>query len=806
MSASDQKRMDNAIALANEFASQKSPTYEMQSPFSDNKKQENSDSEPESPKLISKLKKSLKRSPKIERKRTFSEEIQNKADMEDSMPPEAQEAYNVLVVRGSLRDEKKERPVVPQRNYSKESPQQREESSTFRFGLKRQESPQRSELKKESLSDVKREISSPLSDFNNVTSPQKVELSRDSPQRSFGGSSSFRNVPLADTEEVELFVDLETKESEVCKPVPKPRVETPPRREAPVPAPKPRPEIQRVEPVPRPQQPPPRVPLNVDHSSDLNESFGSSHSVGSRDSYGKDSKSGSDILRIHEAGDDLLESNSIKSIDTSDSEDLKGKRQSDVLRIDLPDSSEVKKDSSSNNSSSKDLHIEESKTANISTKSSLLFEDDFSEPSPREIMNKLARESRLRRSQDHQRGISLDSSEPPTNRNLREPQGIPGKSASTSNGDEDEVDTNPLRMLRGGAIPTIRGGRVGQGMTSNETPPKLPPRTNPTLKHSMSVDMASRSRQHASRNSYNVVNVPIATTTASAVDNVDDPYNTIDVVSACHSYRRPPALPPRSYSVCDEGHVSNPPLPPRTPLKERPGSLSAINHNGKFNHKIEIPTYSSAFLSSTSIPGVVDSTDVVASSNCNNSNACDWSPALPSRCGRVSDLPQAPPPPLPPTKLSSRVNNNNNDLSTSSSCSSDDDEDDDNVFNQQIDDKLASKSLTNFNNNSKVSGSSTFPRVTTKFRVNTNVKCNLEQLGYYNKKDPFWIKSLCLAGGSFSDRGSSEEMSPLMLANYKSSDGVSYEDLLDFALDRYGNLYVCPHVWQPSNPSNTTCI
>lgn len=48
-----------------------------------------------------------------------------------------------------------------------------------------------------------------------------------------------------------------------------------------------------------------------------------------------------------------------------------------------------------------------------------------------------------------------------------------------------------------------------------------------------------------------------------------------------------------------------------------------------------------------------------------------------------------------------------------------------------------------------------------------------------------------VAGRNYSDPlGSSEEISPLMLANYKTSDGVSYEDLLDFALDRYGIFYM----------------
>lgn len=38
--------------------------------------------------------------------------------------------------------------------------------------------------------------------------------------------------------------------------------------------------------------------------------------------------------------------------------------------------------------------------------------------------------------------------------------------------------------------------------------------------------------------------------------------------------------------------------------------------------------------------------------------------------------------------------------------------------------------------------------------------------------------------------GSFEEISLLMFVNYKTSDGVSYEDLFDFVLDRYGIFYM----------------
>lgn len=107
MSSSDEKRMESAIAMANEFAahSTKSHMIDAQSPPTSPISDKNIfDSEnSESPKLMKKLKNSIKKSPKAEKKRTFSEEFSNKADLEEDVPPAAQEAYNMLVVRGSIR-------------------------------------------------------------------------------------------------------------------------------------------------------------------------------------------------------------------------------------------------------------------------------------------------------------------------------------------------------------------------------------------------------------------------------------------------------------------------------------------------------------------------------------------------------------------------------------------------------------------------------------------------------------------------------------------------------------------------------
>ena len=72
-----------------------------------------------------------------------------------------------------------------------------------------------------------------------------------------------------------------------------------------------------------------------------------------------------------------------------------------------------------------------------------------------------------------------------------------------------------------------------------------------------------------------------------------------------------------------------------------------------------------------------------------------------------------------------------------------------------------------------------------KFAPNS-VKCSLEQLGFFNQHDPFWVQTVQLPERtpSHDTTYSSEEVSPLLLVNYKNSDNVSYEDLLDFGLDR----------------------
>lgn len=465
MSSSDEKRMESAIAMANEFAahSTKSHMIDAQSPPTSPIGDKNIfDSEnSESPKLMKKLKNSIKKSPKAEKKRTFSEEFSNKADLEEDVPPAAQEAYNMLVVRGSIKDTSKSEEKsfdrefrldrgsewesrVKQESYGlqRSSPARQDSINSYSSSTSGQESwrsPPETVSRQDSWSN--RDNPEHQDSWNSKReSPARQDswnVKRESPARqdSWRSKTERTAVPLANTAEVFLDSQLE----EPIRPKPKPRTD---RSEIPVPAPKPRAEIvQRVEPVQRPQRPPPSIPKSMDYDLKVDLPEEKVNGVNKRFSTTSDHNS------------------------TASSENEDSKNQIDVLRIDLPDSYDVRKGNSSD-TSSKDSQQEESSRNEPSRKDSfkndLLWSEDFSEPSPREIMSKLARESRIRRSLDHQRGALGDGLDSGPSRNIREPQGIPGKGISAAN-DDEEVDTNPLRMLRGGAIPTVRGGRVGQG-------------------------------------------------------------------------------------------------------------------------------------------------------------------------------------------------------------------------------------------------------------------------------------------------------------------------------------------------------
>ena len=428
------------------------------------------------------------------------------------------------------------------------------------------------------------------------------------------------------------------------------------------------------------------------------------------------------------------------------------------------------------------------------TSPKMSFDEEFAEPSPREIMSKLARESRIRRSLDHQRAMSTESMDHSHFRNLREPQGIPTKVVPTANGEDEEVDTNPLRMLRGGAIP-IRGGRGGQGMK----PPSLP---LPKLQFTAAAPPVAIIVTTTTVSTTNVtITTSITTTTAippltttTVLKTTQSPHATVALSRACRSesFDIPPlpsqtvfctpAVPPRTYSNNNDsmlGHDNNsktlslsstpssffpPKLPPRKPtrpdhlLNARPQMRKyPLLHHNDLSHSQSSSVYSVSY--SVALPAKPQ--PVV--------NDC------------LHDLPLLPPAPPPPIDFDAE----------------DDDDDDDNVFIAcQNDCPIPSTppppppstppslpprdSIRTSSMSAEHSGSSTFPR--RKYRLQV-VQCNLEQLGFYNHQDPFWCKTGNVSRQKYSANQSSEDLSP-MSANYKTSDSVSYEDLLELALDR----------------------
>ena len=95
---SDEKLIDDAIELANKYA-QKSYDEERISPARDDV--DSYDEEPSRIKSVFSFKKN--KSPKEERK-NYTEEIANVKDINEDLSPEAEEAYNMLVVKGSVKE------------------------------------------------------------------------------------------------------------------------------------------------------------------------------------------------------------------------------------------------------------------------------------------------------------------------------------------------------------------------------------------------------------------------------------------------------------------------------------------------------------------------------------------------------------------------------------------------------------------------------------------------------------------------------------------------------------------------------
>ena len=688
MSTSDEKMMEEAIHMAQEIASHNNRAEMVGDDVfaADSDKDSGSDS----PRLFSKLKASMRKSPKQERKRTFSDSLNR--EIQDDVPPEAQEAYNMLVVHGSVKE------------------------GSRGFTHRQTEDKRESLISNGSSGQNFAYADSSSSASMNRTPDRASPIKSISRQSSEHGSASPPIVPRVPHKGTPV--------------VSAPERPTPIARDSPPTLPKrgsiPVPRLQRVEPTPRPAPPP--VPFK-------------------------------EFERTESASNNAFENPLVINEDSwkKSEESLKSDRNSQNLSDDKMDSLNTSIDSGRKSTSPSDAS--QSSASKFS-----FFEEEFEQPSPREIMNKLARESRLRRSLDHQRGGEGDA---PPNRNLREPAGIPGKSPlPPANGGDEEVDTNPLRMLRGGVIP-VRGGRAGSGMSSNK----------PTLRHpKLHFSTGGTPLQHSISTDSGVERTPSQSN--------DEP----------QSPSQAPALPPRSLSICDSHVFSNPlPLPPRTTrrtvslnLKPRErkyplmlGNTNNANTSSPEHQRTNVYNNASASQSLTSheMPVACETrvSDLVFEEIISANEKYSKPFPLPDSIQEINsssllNLPQAPPPPSYQVAVAMGT----------------DDMYDDNVFEPSTSSNTYCVKNVNLSSEGGSSGASTFPRGFKLFGIK-NIKCNLEQLGFYNQLDPFWVNSVLIcAHRKYSDGSEATESdaSPLMLANYKYTEGVSYEDLLDFALDR----------------------
>ncbi|WAR14609.1 ACKL-like protein [Mya arenaria] len=806
MSTSDERMMEDAINIANEFASHSGRSQMMRQ---ESQNSEHSDAGSESPRLIHRIKASIKKSPKQERQRTFSESLNQEAE---EVPAEAQEAYNALVVHGSIKE--------GSRGYQHKSIADNKRESFDSNGS----SGQNFAFADSSSSSVSRtpDRASPIKSISNRSSASPPVVPR---------------------------VPSRVAAPERPSPVPRPEISAPslPKRGEP-PMPKPRPElVHRVEPTVR-STPPPVPAKDFDRTDYSAKNTPSSHETTS-------------------ARNNAFEISAPLAISEPEwkrsEESLKSDRNSQTF------SDSGKMDSLNTSMDSGQKSNSQSDVSQSSASKFTFFDEEMADPSPREIMSKLARESRLRRSLDHQRGPSGDGETTP-NRNLREPQGIPGKTfAAASSGEvEEEVDTNPLRMLRGGVIP-VRGGRAGSGMSTNK----------PTLRHPklhFTTTQASSSLQHS-------VSMDSSREIGETVGQHAYP-DTDEAESSA------PAVPPRSFSICDNSisnNYNNPlPLPQRNPRRtvslnckprERKYPLLLVDSpTNQANASTGVNVYNNA--AKPVLRSVTDSQIETADSNnkshelygkfdnedsrftdmvikelvsksekykkpypipmSENPDVTLNSPSHENISSSRSQLPDIvnnlvvskekyrKPFPLPDfnkPKLSSSysyklrtppptpvegVQTENlfllSDFDTSSLANlplapappsyhvaiamNDIDADfDDNVF-EPATPILQSTKQVNLSSEGGLSGSSTFPRGFRMFGIK-NVKCNLEQLGFYDRMDPFWVENvLKISQRSRSKPDEESELeSPQMMAMYKCTDGVSYEDLLEFALDREKN-------------------
>ena len=682
--------MESAIALANEVA-EKSTRGNMtaesppQSPTTKTEKiRSDSESSGESMNIMSKLKLSIKHSPKAERKRTFSDDLDNKHDIDEDLPPEAQEAYNALVVRGTRGEKESDSPKRQTPERSSVSPRV---SSTF----------------------AETSVAARIASISN-------ERSSVSPRSSASEKYSVSNNVVSSSETVRSASEGQVSSPKPVPPKPVPRrIET---KKSEIPVPRPRPEVHRVEPIRQVSQP-----------REVSPAEGTKiESVSITSSLAKERKDG--LPEKPKSREDL-------------------KKTIEIVRESSPKVEEKTNEDSVNSSSSSRAESETKETDSITAS---LFTDDFSEPSPREIMSKLARESRIRRSLDHQRGIlgpGMGDLTDTQKKNLREPSGIPVKSLPSPTTEEEEVDTNPLRMLRGGAIP-IRGGHGAVGTTSKSS-------SSSSLRYPKLSFSHVQLQPHASEPPCNGWHGE------PSAENVTE--------------SEAPAIPPRTYSCSDSTSLNPLPLPPRKPVFS--GTLNAKPCERRY-------------------PLSVGSKDDCGRMPLARHLSC---PAPRSECASMhGSTPHLPPPPPPPLHRDFETEEEDDSVFRSNH---------DNVFRSNHDNVSRSNhdnvSRSNHGNGSRseqptppppslnrsslavadgVGGEELKVVLPPPGRMSINkVKCSLEQLGFFDDRDPFWVARLLLPPQP-QPGGVCDDVGPMLLAHYKDSGSVSYEDLLDIAYDR----------------------
>ena len=299
---------------------------------------------------------------------------------------------------------------------------------------------------------------------------------------------------------------------------------------------------------------------------------------------------------------------------------------------------------------------------------------------------------------------------PRANRNIRAPQGIPGRSFGVS--EPDEVpDSNPLRRLRASAV----------------IPPKTKPKPN----------LSDRAQNNNARNPNLSANLPF-------FDKLKEQELSQDS------------------GECSEEGINPVPLPPRCSKTKSPNlntSAKTFTNSKPRQRKypLNLSNYKDAKITTDTVPIVT---------NFNHQQQARLSPDK-DHLMINSDL---------------NVSRDSDD-SVFSSCSP----------NSSLERHALGSNAHSIDSHPEP----THQVLDSPFSVKS-VTLSAKDLGYHDTSDLFWAKPVNLE-----DFGSSPTLIP---GRYKTSDTVSYEDLLEFALDgvseRYFMLrYVLSYSFSPDNPS-----